>query len=192
MENNKSEQKKTSWGTAMIVFFIIIVVLIPMIKKGVHTAELQNSQPQQTASLYQVHSTDYFDSIIVAGSDSTKQFFTYHQATIAKLSGTKMIASQDSAMSGYIVLKKDRISMGAIESKKDDYFIEDYKKFNDGQYIFNTHDSDNEKCTINILQNNGDDLVVLHYNDLNVMIYLYINKGFTLDLKLFEKPKTTF
>jgi hypothetical protein len=187
MEKNNNEQKKISWGTPMIVFFIVIVILIPMIKKGVHTAGLQNSNSQKPTSLNQVRSQDYYDSVIVAGSDSTKQFFTYHRATIAKFNGTKMIASQDSAMSGYVVLKKNRISMGAIESKKDDYFIEEYKKLSGGKYVFITHDSDNEKCTINILQDKGDDLVVLHYNDLNVMIYLYINKGFTLDLKPYER-----
>jgi hypothetical protein len=185
MGNNDDTTKKSSWSIPAIIFFVVIVILIPMIRKGIDTNKIKISDSSKIIPSIE-YNQEKIDSNIVAGSDSTKYIFSFNNTTTSKFEGSELVASKDSAMSGYIVIKRDKLRIGPVTSPED-YIIKGFKKTSNGGYVFETESESDEICNISILNSNAMDLVVLHFPEVQVMIYLYINRGFTLDLKLFDE-----
>ncbi len=177
MEDN-TEKEKSGWSGLMIAFFIIVVIAIPTIKRTVSTAKMdleKESLKDNTALIKNDSNTSNF-------SDSTKCIFKYDKVTYAQFEGESMVSSYDTTMEGYVVIKKEKLRIGHVLSPED-FYINDYMKTSNGGYLFNTYDESDEECTVSVFKNKGQGLVVIHYLEDNLMIYLYVDKGFTLDFK---------
>jgi len=181
--NPSKVEEKDHWKVFLFIGFILfffLFVAVLSFKNSLKTPSSSESLNQELDKSLDKPKT-------------VKYLFHYNKRQLVLLDGDKMKNQNIELDSGMIEFQKNEILFSS-EKGNERFIIDKIQKAPGSDFIGSTlFDTDNnlkEKYKISIIHHeNGADLVIIHSIELEVMTIFYINKGFTLDLKIYNTPQ---